>query len=117
MANKAGISKETFDAAIRMIQEQGEINDEVATALHKVMDGHFVFGSENKWLEALFMVMKEAMNDQYDYIGWWLYEASEDYMVWENGEGGREWCLKEPEALYDYILEECQGNKAKKVQQ
>ena len=54
------------------------------------------------------MVLKETVNDQYDYIEWWLYEATEDYKVWESDEGGREWCLKEPEALYDYIVTECQ---------
>jgi hypothetical protein len=57
------------------------------------------FGCDNKWFEALLMVLKEAVNNQYDYIGWWLYEATDDYKVWENDDDGREWCLKEPEAL------------------
>jgi hypothetical protein len=109
MENKASISKETFCAALRMIREQEKTYDDVTTALQKVMDGHFIFGSDNKWLEALLLVMKEAVHDQYDYIGWWLYEAAEDYMVWEDGENGKKWCLKEPEALYDYIVEECQN--------
>lgn len=30
-----------------------------------------------------------------------------DYMIW-SGDEKKEWCLKEPEALYDYIREECQ---------
>ena len=47
------------------------------------------------------------IHDQYDYIGWWLYEGAEDYMIWE-ADTSRSWCLKEPEALYDYIVEECQ---------
>ncbi|WP_195377211.1 hypothetical protein [Anaerotruncus rubiinfantis] len=92
-----------------MIREQDAINEEVAAALGKVSGGCSTFGCDNKWLDALLMVLKEAVNDQYNYIEWWLYEATDDYKVWENDEGGREWCLKEPEALYDYIVMECQG--------
>jgi len=110
MENKEPLlSKETFCSALRMIGEQEAINEEVAKALSKVMDGCCTFGCDNKWLEALLMVLKEAVHDQYDYIGWWLYEAAEDYKVWASDERGKEWCLKKPEALYDFIVMECQG--------
>ena len=102
------LSKDTFCKALRMIKEQEAINDEVAATLGKVSDGCYTFGCNNKWFDALIMVLQEAVNDQYNYIEWWLYEATEDYKVWESDEGGREWCLKEPEALYDYIVTECQ---------
>ena len=64
--------------------------------------------SPRRWLQALRMVLAEAVNDKYEYIEWWLYEATEDFKVWES-DGSREWHLKEPEALYDYIVSECQG--------
>ena len=102
------LSKETFCRALRMIGEQESINEEVAKALSKVSDGCCAFGCENKWLDALLMVLKEVVHDQYDYIGWWLYDAAEDYKVWASDESGMEWCLKEPEALYDFIIMECQ---------
>ena len=54
------------------------------------------------------MLSKEAVNDQYDYISWWLYDAAPDYEVWTDDEKTK-WCLKEPEALYDFIRDECQG--------
>ena len=41
-------------------------------------------------------------------ISWWLYEAAPDYEVWTDDEKTK-WCLKEPEALYDFIRDECQG--------
>ena len=107
--SKQLLTKETFCKALRMIQEQEKVNDEVCKALSKVADC-FTFGCDNLWLQALRMVMKEAVNDKYDYIEWWLYEATEDYKVWES-DGSREWCLKEPEALYDYIVKECQDNE------
>ena len=53
------------------------------------------------------MVLKEAVNDRFDYIGWWLYEGAPNYMIWSEDET-KEWCLKEPEDLYDYIRTECQ---------
>ena len=109
MENKeAGLSKDTFCFALRKIKEQESINEEVATALSKVSDGCYTFGCDNKWLEALLMVLKEAVHDQYGYIDWWLYDAAEDFMVWSNDESGKEWHLKEPEALYDFIISECQ---------
>lgn len=51
------------------------------------------------------MVLKEAINDKYDYIDWWLYEATPDYKVWSNDEK-KEWTLDTPEALYDFIINE-----------
>ncbi|WP_294852262.1 hypothetical protein [uncultured Oscillibacter sp.] len=90
-----------------MIQEQETINSEVSQAVSKVAYSFFIFGCNNKWLEALLMVLKEGVNDKYDYIKWWLYDATENYKVQENDES-KEWCLKEPEVLYDFIITECQ---------
>ena len=101
------LSKETFCTALRMIKEQEKIDEAFTDALALICDGHSVYGTKNKCLSALRLVLKEAVHDQYDYISWWLYEGAEDYMIWE-ADGSRSWCLKEPEALYDYILKECQ---------
>lgn len=99
------ISKETFVKTIHMIQEQDRINEQMDGVLNLFCDRSFGFNSEDKNRKALMMVLKEALNDQYDYIDWWFYEAAPDYMVWSE-DGKREWCLKEPEALYDYIQTE-----------
>ena len=101
------ISKELFCKALRLIREQEATDEDFGRALQKVGNGHFVFGIENKYRQALLMVLKETMNDQYDYIGWWLYEGEPNYMIWSEDES-REWCLKEPEDLYDFIRTECQ---------
>ena len=50
------------------------------------------------------MVLKEAVNDQYDYISWWLYDT-DDYIA-ETKDGSQKWDLRELEALYDYLMEE-----------
>lgn len=101
------ISKETFCKVIQLILEQQTTDKEFSEALSKVGNGYFVFGGENKYLEALLLVLKEAVSDKYDYISWWLYEAAPDYLVWSKDEK-KKWCLKEPADLYDFIMSECQ---------
>ena len=97
-------------ACYRLTYEESKSPDRIAKikadlaskALNLVGDGHFVFGAENKYLLALRDVLKEAVNDQYDYIDWWLYEAADDFEIWE-ADCTMKYCLKEPEALYDFI--------------
>ena len=72
------ISKETFCKALNMIKEQDETNQKTSDALQLVGDGYFAFGTDNQYLTALLMVMKEAVDDGFDYIDWWLYDATED---------------------------------------
>lgn len=60
------LSKEGFCKALRMIRDQESIDEQFSKALNLVGDGHFVLGTENKYLLALRDVLKEAVNDQYD---------------------------------------------------
>lgn len=103
------ITKETFVKALQLIQEQQEINHQFAKALDLVGDGHYVFGVNNKFYDAAMLVLKEAVNDKYDYISWWLYEGEPDYKVWSS-DNTEEWNLTEPEALYDFIVNESKSD-------
>ena len=98
----AMISKEGFCKALRMIKEQEAIDEQFSKALEMVGSGHFAFGADNKYLIALRNVLKETVGEQYDYIDWWLYEATDDYEVWE-ADKPLKYCIKEAEDLYDYI--------------
>ena len=100
------ITKETFCKALALIKQQEEIDEQISKALDLVGNGHFVFGTGNRYLEGLLLVLKESVNDKYDYISWWLYEATDDYTVYES-DNSKSWCLKEAEALYDFIINEC----------
>ena len=102
------LSKETFCEALRKIQAQKDQDEQFSKALTLMGDGHFVFEGGALVLAALLDVLKEAVNAQYDYISWWLYDAAPDYEVWTDDEKTK-WCLKEPETLYDFIRDECQG--------
>ena len=100
------ISKKTFCEALALIKEQEATDEQFSKALSKVGDGHFLFGVGNKYLVALRLVLKEAIGDKYDYIDWWLYEATDDFTV-SMSDNSKSWDLREPEALYDYIVNEC----------
>lgn len=101
------LSKDTFCRALRMIQEQQDTDRKFAEALQLVGNGPYVFGTPNRYHDALLLVLKETVNDQYDYIDWWLYEGEPDYEV-SMADGSKTWILRDPETLYDFIREECQ---------
>lgn len=56
------LSREGFCKALRMIRDQESIDEQFSKALNLVGNGHFVFGTENKYLLALRDVLKEAVN-------------------------------------------------------
>ena len=97
------LSKKTFCKALDYIKEQDDINDKFSSALEMVGDGPFVYGADNKFYSALLLVLQEAMHDKYDYISWWLYDT-DDYVVY-SADDKKSWDLKEPTALYDYLVE------------
>lgn len=106
--NQYMLPKELFLSTLEKIQKQEARIDEFNTALSKICDGVPVFDSENQYLIALRELLKYTMQDQYDYIGWWLYEAPDaGYTVWWDDEDGKEIRvdLTEPGALYDYLVE------------
>ena len=61
--SQVSVSKETFCKALHLIKEQEEINERFSKALGEVGNGHFVFGSGNRYLSALLLVLKEAVNE------------------------------------------------------
>ena len=108
------ISKETFCKVIALIKEQEKINEEVDQALKKVCGSYVVFGANNRYLEGLLLLLKEALPDPCDYVGWWLYET-DDYHVW-SADYTQDWNLKDPGDLYDYIVNETNGLMTKPSQ-
>ncbi len=96
------ISKDVFCSALKLIKEQEAVDDEFSSTADGGKWSFLVFGTENKYRRALLMVLKEAVNDVYDYIDWWLGEGAPDYEIWSADEEEK-WELREPEALYEYI--------------
>lgn len=100
------LSKLTFCEALRLIKQQSEIDCKFSKALQEMGNGYFAFGCENKYLDALLLVLREAMDDKCEYISWWLYDT-DDYTVTADG-GNKVWHLEEPEALYDFLMDDCE---------
>lgn len=97
------ISKELFCKAMNMLLEQDKIDNEFSNILQKYGNGFLPFGADNKCREALLLVLKEDINDQYNYIDWWLYEGAPDYEIW-SADQSKKWVLKDLGDLYDYIV-------------
>lgn len=98
------IDKLTFCNALQKIRLQEEIDARFSKALGEVGNGHFVYGTENKYKAALLDVLKVTMNDKYNYIEWWLYET-DNYTVIETVNGTeKHFDLTRPQALYDYLI-------------
>lgn len=99
------ISKETFCKALRLIREQEKVNRQFSEALQTVGNGHYVFGTSNRYLDAALLVLVEAVGDKYEYIDWWLFELDDKTI--SLADGSQSWELTTPEALYDYIVNVC----------
>lgn len=99
------ISKETFCKALRLIREQEEVDRQFSEALQTVGNGHYVFGTPSRYLDAAILVLVEAVGDKYEYIDWWLFELGDK--VISMADGSQSWDLSTPEALYDYIVDVC----------
>lgn len=98
------ITKEIFIKVIGHIQAQEDINDQFDDALTLVCESRCLYGIKNQYKDALFLILREIFDDRSDYIGWWLYET-DDYKVYEIIDGKeKEYDLKQPEALYDFLI-------------
>ena len=95
--SKHVISKETFCKALQLIREQEEVDRQFSEALQTVGNGHYVFGTPNRCLDAAILVLVEAVGDKYE-LG--------DKII-ELADGSQTWDLTTPEALYDYIVNVC----------
>jgi len=98
------ISKEEFCKAIALIRQQEETDRTFAKALELVVDGRFVYGTENKYLEAASHLLSSIFRDTSDWISWWLYEDVEKVIY----DGDNEIPVETPEQLYDFLVSEMQ---------
>lgn len=105
------LTRETFVNAIGKIKKHEELMDRLDSVCREFGDFGHSLDLGNLHLQALLDVLKEAMNDESDYIGWWLYEDVEHVVTWE--EEGREIVrhLTDTNALYDFLVENDESRK------
>lgn len=107
------ITLKTFKKCVKAIQHQDEIDKQLTDLLiGSECSGWVTTGEE--LINAMRALLKDSMNDQYNYIDWWLYDVGEgERKVWENkkdpsnGQSLRfEYNLEDLDSLYYYILGE-----------
>ena len=62
------ISKENFCKVIALIREQEAIDEKISDALSEVCGSYIIYGVDNRYLTALRLILKEALDDKYDYF-------------------------------------------------
>ena len=98
------LKREIFVDAISKIKKHEELMDRLDTVCREFGSFRPSLDFGNLHLQALLEVLKDAMDDEYDYISWWLYEGTDHIVSWE--ENGRTVSvdLTEVNALYDFLL-------------
>ena len=101
------ISKKRFVRVLNFIKKMHEVEDEVNDAFrrNKMEFNSFSFCDyENE----LFELLADCVNDENDWISWWLYDANygkdiENGGLYVENEDGSKIDLTTPEKLYDYL--------------
>lgn len=98
-----------FDKIINAIKEQDKIDQEVSDALELVCDSWVMFNTKNKKYEVLGELLKVAMQDEGEWVSWWLYEDVKKVCWVEK----KKIDLSTTKKLYDFLLRNIE-EKAKK---
>ena len=106
------ITLETFKKCVKAIQHQDEIDKQLTDLLiGSECSGWVTTGEE--LINSMRALLKDSINDQYDYIDWWLYDVGKgNRKVYERKKN--EFCdevqliydLEDLDSLYYYILGE-----------
>ena len=79
------ISRKLFVDTLEGIKQKFAVREKAEEELHKL--GLSIDIQEDLFLNQLLEVLKETVPDPYDYISWWLYDASDYRVSWEeNGQ-------------------------------
>ena len=103
------IKFDLFDKIINAIKEQDKIDEQVSDALELVCDSWVMFNTKNKKYEVLGELLKAAMQDESDYIGWWLYDDVKK-VVWVDE---KKIDVSTTKKLYDFLLKNIEEKKNK----
>lgn len=97
------ISRKLFVDTLVGIKKEFENRDSAEKELAKL--GLRIDADRTPFLESMLEILKEVVPDPYDYIGWWLYDASDYRVSWEEDGQKIEKDLQNPNDLYDFLLD------------
>ena len=92
------MKKEEFIQIIKELKAIKKDESSLNKAFRK-FDPDFNYLGFGRYETLLVKTLKSAMDDKYDYIGWWLYEDVEK-TVWTDK---IKWDLTTPEQLFDFL--------------
>lgn len=106
------LKREIFVDAISKIKKHEELMDRLDTVCREFGSFRPSLDFGNLHLQALLEVLKDAMDDEYDYISWRLYGGTDHIVSWE--ENGRTVSvdLTDVNDLYDFLAKNADANEA-----
>lgn len=99
------LTRKTFVDAISKIQKHEELMERLDSVCREFGSFRPSLDFGNLHLQALLEVLKEAMDDKYDYISWWLYDGSDHVVSWTEDGQDVSVDLTDVNALYDFFTE------------
>ena len=106
------LKRETFVDAINKIKKHEELMDRLDTVCREFGSFRPSLDFGNLHLQALLEVLKDAMDDKYDYISWWLYEGTDHIVSWEENGQTISVDLTYVNDLYDFLAKNAEANEA-----
>jgi len=110
------LKRETFLHAIQAIQQQEKLTERLNEIYREMTDGigFLVMDSFTTW--ALVKTLEDGMEDQAEYVSWWLYESSENRKTvsWEEEGKIISVDLSDMNALYDFLVQCAEERKGQK---
>lgn len=106
------LKRETFVDAISKIKKHEELMNRLDTVCREFGSFRPSLDFGNLHLQALLEVLKDAMDDEYDYISWWLYEGTDHNVSWEENGQTVSVDLTDVNDLYDFLAKNADANEA-----
>ena len=106
------LKRETFVDAISKIKKHEELMDRLDTVCREFGSFRPSLDFGNLHLQTLLEVLKDAMDDEYDYINWWLYEGTDHIISWEENGQTVSVDLTDVNDLYDFLAKNADANEA-----
>ena len=106
------LKRATFVDAISKIKKHEELMDRLDTVCREFGSFRPSLDFGNLHLQALLEVLKDAMDDEYDYISWWLYEGTDHIVSWEENGQTVSVDLTDVNDLYDFLAKNADANEA-----
>lgn len=103
------LSKDDFARRIALIQNFHSEQQALGALIDKLTDGYPVVTLGDNLIAELIAITAQELNDNDDFISWWLWEDVEK-VVWVGDEDKqREISVRTVEELYDFLTEQMEG--------